>query len=211
MSIEQYIINKKEMDISSFYQNIVANLRLVDVQVLHCVEEMGEVIRELISGRFDKAIIELVDVYGVYMLVIGDRFSQQSKIKPIVSMNINEYVINSMEINHKLISYIRRRLRLDITFDEMIMYTRKFISITLSIISDYLKVDYYRLQNMVKQMSLLQFIARPLNKAPNDTWFTYEEFQAQWKVTLKAGQFLTHTKILYLLDSEKFYVYKPDD
>lgn len=152
-------------------------MRIVDVQILHIIEEISEIIKEYLTGEFGKMFVETIDVYGLYMLILSNKYSQIGKIKPIMCTEI-QFLKTSMQLIHYLTSYIRKRQRYGITLNDVITHLRNFLGSTIFVISTSLALDFYRIQALIKNGALLQFVARPMNKVPHDTDFNMTDYQS---------------------------------
>jgi hypothetical protein len=172
---EQEMIDFKNLDISIHYNKVLNRLAVSDIQVLHAIEEIGEVLEAYLDLNHGLMLIEIVDLYGIYMLIAARDYSQFGKINPLLVPREN-FELGMIRLEHSLLAYIRKRERYATNYRDMITYLRSAIGMCLSTLCDIWNLDYYRLQNLVRNMSLLQFVARPLSKAPNDTGFTVDVY-----------------------------------
>lgn len=205
---EQYIIDKKQLDFIPYDNMVLVNLRVLDIQVLHCIEEIVEITEVFLTNDYYNMLIEIVDLYGLYMLILNKRFTSMSKIKPLVTDN-GQFIMHTLHYQHMLTSYMRKRQRYNLEFQDLVKYLRDYLGMSISKLSENVNFDYYKVQTLIKRLALLQFVARPMNYAKDDTEFDIHDYNFvrsnAERLIPSFGKGWNHF-LTTILSEEKFYV-----
>jgi hypothetical protein len=155
-------------------------------------------------------LIEIVDLFGLYMLVVNKGFTSMPKLKPLV-VHYYEFIMNTLHYQHMLTSYIRKRERYNLEFQDLVKYLRDYLGMALNTFANEVNLDYYKVQTLVKRLALLQFVARPMNYAKDDTEFDINDYNfVRSNVERLIPSFGKGWKHFFsvILSQEKFHVYR---